>query len=294
MTFSNESSEKQHQPLPSWLKKRAGFHEEVHRMKKNLRGLNLHTVCEEARCPNMHECWSRGTATIMILGEVCTRHCGFCSVISGRTGRTDPEEPEKVARMVEKMGLRHAVITMVARDDLPDGGASHVAQVIQAVRGKNPATQIEVLTSDFQGETSSLDLVLEARPDIFNHNIETVARLTPQVRHKANYQRSLLVLDYVKKTKPKMKTKSGIMLGFGERPEEVMETFSDLRKVGCGLLTIGQYLRPSLKNLPVTDYLPPELFEKWGRLAREIGFENVASGPFVRSSYHAEELNNGI
>ncbi|MBI4373862.1 MAG: lipoyl synthase, partial [Deltaproteobacteria bacterium] len=253
-----------------------------------------HTVCEEARCPNMHECWSRGTATIMILGEVCTRHCGFCSVISGRTGRTDPEEPEKVARMVEKMGLRHAVITMVARDDLPDGGASHVAQVIQAVRGKNPATQIEVLTSDFQGETSSLDLVLEARPDIFNHNIETVARLTPQVRHKANYQRSLLVLDYVKKTKPKMKTKSGIMLGFGERPEEVMETFSDLRKVGCGLLTIGQYLRPSLKNLPVTDYLPPELFEKWGRLAREIGFENVASGPFVRSSYHAEELNNGI
>lgn len=229
---------------------------------------------------------------MMILGEVCTRHCGFCSVISGKTGKTDPEEPQKVAEMVRGMRLRHAVITMVARDDLTDGGASHVAAVIWAVREKNPETQIEVLTSDFEGKTDSLDLVIEARPDIFNHNLETVERLTPRVRHKATYERSLAVLEYVGKKARGLMTKSGIMLGLGEREEEVGQALSDLRKVGCGLLTIGQYLRPTMRNLPVVDYLAPAVFEKWRQVALEIGFQNVASGPFVRSSYMAERLIN--
>ncbi|MBI2082893.1 MAG: lipoyl synthase [Deltaproteobacteria bacterium] len=285
---------KQLERLPSWLKKGFGNYPEVHEMKKDLHRFGLHTVCEEARCPNLHECWSRGTATLMILGEVCTRHCGFCSVISGKTGKTDPHEPQKVAEMVQKMGLKHAVITMVARDDLTDGGAMHVAAVIRAVRERNPETQIEILTSDFEGKEGSLDQVIEARPDIFNHNLETVERLTSQVRHKATYERSLAVLDYVQKRAPMMKTKSGIMLGLGEREEEVGQALRDLRDVGCELLTIGQYLRPTMKNLPVVEYVRPEIFERWREEALGMGFRNVASGPFVRSSYMAEALSDGI
>ncbi len=277
--------------LPSWLNKRVGPLGALHRMRSNLRGLDLHTVCEEARCPNIGECWSRGTATLMILGKTCTRHCGFCSVKSGKTGATDPGEPEKAAVMVEKMNLRHVVITMVARDDLEDGGASHVAAVIGAIRDRTPHVIVEVLTSDFQGSPDAIEAVVSAGPDVFNHNIETVRRLTPTVRHKASYERSLDLLRRIKSLAPRMTTKSGLMLGFGEGKGEVLETLGDLRGAGCELLTIGQYLRPTPRNLPVVEYIRPEVFEEWREVAESIGFKGVASGPYVRSSYQAEELS---
>ncbi|MBI2066392.1 MAG: lipoyl synthase [Deltaproteobacteria bacterium] len=276
--------------LPSWLIQKMGEPLVVHQMKKNLRGLGLHTVCEEARCPNLGECWSRGTATLMILGEVCTRHCGFCSVEAGKVGMVDPGEPENAAAMVKRLGLSHVVITMVARDDLPDGGAAHLSLVIREIRSFNPKTKIETLTSDFDGNWEALERVVEARPDVFNHNIETVESLTPRVRHRATYNRSLDLLSRVKQQDLAMRTKSGLMLGFGEKEKEVLQTLNDLRAVGCELLTIGQYLQPTSKNLPVVEFVRPEVFEEWKRVAEGIGFRSVASGPFVRSSYHAEEL----
>ncbi len=258
-------------------------------MKHRLRGVRLHTVCEEARCPNIGECWSRGTATFMVLGDVCTRHCGFCSVTSGAPLSVDSEEPSSLAGMIRSMRLRHVVITMVARDDLADGGAGHLAEVIESVRQKNPETRIEVLTSDFQGDSRAIQKVVEAAPDIFNHNIETVERLSLRVRHRATYRRSLEVLKEVRESSRTIRTKSGLMLGLGEQPEEICQALKDLRRAGCELLTIGQYLRPTLKNLPVVEYLRPEIFEQWRKTAEEFGFQ-VASGPFVRSSYHAEEM----
>lgn len=276
--------------LPEWLKKNLGSFEVLHEMKRELRDLSLHTVCEEARCPNIGECWANRTATLMILGKTCTRHCGFCAVTAGKPVGLDPEEPNHVAEMVEKLRLRHVVITMVARDDLSDGGAGQLAQVIEAVRAVNPETRIEVLTSDFQGSRDSLATVIGARPDVFNHNLETVKRLTPRVRHRSTYQNSLKILREAKEIEPGLITKSGLMLGLGERSEEVEQALVDLRSVGCELLTIGQYLQPTSKNLPVVEFVHPTVFENWRERAEQLGFRQVASGPFVRSSYHAEKM----
>lgn len=276
--------------LPEWLKKNLGSFEVLHEMKRELRDLSLHTVCEEARCPNIGECWANRTATLMILGKTCTRHCGFCAVTAGKPVGLDPEEPNHVAEMVEKLRLRHVVITMVARDDLPDGGAGQLAQVIETVRAVNPETRIEVLTSDFQGSRDSLQTVIGARPDVFNHNLETVERLTPRVRHRATYLSSLKILGEAKEIDPALVTKSGLMLGLGERSYEVEQALVDLRSAGCELLTIGQYLQPTSKNLPVVEFVHPTIFENWRERAEELGFRQVASGPFVRSSYHAEKM----
>lgn len=276
--------------LPNWLVKPFHFSEKVRDLKTKLRARGLHTVCEEARCPNLGECWDAGTATFMILGEVCTRHCGFCSVTAGRPDPVDAEEPAKVADMVALLGLKHVVVTCVARDDLEDGGASHFVRVIREIRSRRADCLVEVLTTDFQGNQEAMEAVCQARPDVFNHNIETIERLTERVRHRATYRGSIEFLRRVKSFDPRLRTKSGIMLGLGERREEVLQTLKDLRSVGCGLLTIGQYLQPTTKNLPVVEFVEPEVFEDYKRLATDLGFESVASGPFVRSSYHAEEM----
>ena len=251
--------------------------------------MSLNTVCEEANCPNIFECWQNRTATFMILGDVCTRACRFCAVTSGKPTWNDPLEPERVARAVEKMRLSHVVITSVARDDLPDGGASAFAQTISRTRDRNPDTRIEVLIPDFGGSESSLDTVLAAEPDILNHNIETVARLQKVVRSRATYERSLQLLERAKAKSPDKLTKSGIMLGVGEEVEEVIQTMRDLRDVGCDILTIGQYLRPSESHLPISRYYTPEEFAKLKEEGQGMGFRHVESGPLVRSSYHAHE-----
>ncbi len=255
-----------------------------------LRESGLHTVCEEARCPNLAHCWERGTATIMILGDLCTRRCGFCAVRSGRPqGIVDLDEPRRVGEAVARMNLRHTVITSVARDDLKDGGSTVFAQVIREIRARS-STVIEVLIPDFRGRAEDLQRVVEAGPDVINHNVETVERLHPVVRPSARYHRSLELLQRVKERGRAIKTKSGIMLGLGEREVEVAVTLRDLRAHGCELLTIGQYLRPSPDHLPVADYVTPERFAWWREQALGMGFESVASGPLVRSSFHADEL----
>jgi lipoyl synthase len=251
--------------------------------------LGLETVCESARCPNRSECWTRRTATFMILGDVCTRPCGFCAVPRGRPEPIALDEPERLAEACARLGLRHVVITSVTRDDLPDGGADQFRRCVLAVRERTGAT-IEVLTPDFDGKPELIDLVLASRPEVFNHNLETVARLQQHVRRKSQYAVSLSVLAHVKRTQPEIRTKSGLMLGLGETSEEVIETLADLRAIGCELLTLGQYLQPSPRHLPVVRYLPPDEFDELGRLARGLGFVDVASGPFVRSSYHADEM----
>lgn len=276
--------------LPNWLVKSLRFSEKVRELKTKLRARDLHTVCEEARCPNLGECWERGTATFMILGGVCTRHCGFCSVTAGRPEPVDAEEPSKVAEMVGILGLKHVVITCVARDDLDDCGASHFVRVIQAVRSRKPDCMVEILTTDFQMKRGAMEAVCRARPDVFNHNLETVERLTDRVRHRANYRDTLEFLRRIKRFDPDLKTKSGIMVGLGEKREEVVQALKDLRDVGCELLTIGQYLQPTTKNLPVAEFVELKVFEEYEKIAYEIGFESVASGPFVRSSYHADEM----
>lgn len=278
--------------LPEWLKKPLKISDDVLSLRKDLRDRKLYTVCEEAMCPNMSECWSQGTATLMILGDVCTRHCGFCSITAGKPEPVDQEEPRKAAEIVSKLALKHAVITCVARDDLDDCGASHFVKVIDAIREKNPKTIIEVLTTDFQMNPNSMKKVCEAHPDVFNHNLETVSRLTDRVRHRATYENSLEFLRRVKEYDSKIKTKSGIMLGLGETLDEVHQALNDLRNVGCNIITIGQYLQPTTSNLPVVEYVRPEVFEELERYGYEIGFESVASGPFVRSSYHAEKMVN--
>lgn len=276
--------------LPAWLRKPETHFEALHEIKLGLRRLGLHTVCESARCPNVHECFHRGTATFLILGSSCARGCGFCNVPEGNPPPPSPEEPEKVARMARDMRLRHVVITSVTRDDLQDGGSAHFAATIRAVRAAVPQARIEVLTPDFQGYTDAIACVVGAQPDIFNHNLETVARLYPVVRPQAGYRRSLDVLRLVRHHTPRVVTKSGLMVGLGEDAREVEELLGNLREAGVEIVTIGQYLRPSRRNLPVTAYVPPEQFEAWRGYALSIGFRAVASGPLVRSSYLAEEV----
>jgi lipoic acid synthetase len=252
-------------------------------------------VCESARCPNHWECWSKGTATFMIAGDRCTRACGFCAVTTAKPFALEPDEPARVAEATRRMGLKHVVITAVARDDLPDGGAEHFRQTIESVRALNSNAVIEVLTPDFNDRDESLATVLAANPHIFNHNLETVRRLTPAVRSRATYDRSLSVLGKVKcRAGDRIYTKSGLMLGLGETEEELFAAMADLRRARCDILTLGQYLQPTLKHLPVAEFVTPEKFRFYGEEARKMGFRHVASGPMVRSSYHADEfrLNN--
>jgi lipoyl synthase len=251
--------------------------------------LRLNTVCESAKCPNRTECWSHSTATFMICGEVCTRPCGFCSVSHGKTEPLELDEPDRVAEAAARLGLKHVVITSVTRDDLPDGGAEHWYRCVQAVRERTGAA-VEVLTPDFRGHTAAIDRVIEAHPDVFNHNTETVPRLYHRVRRNAEYQRTLDLLARVKRLAPQIPTKSGLMLGLGETLDEVLDVCADLRSIGVEMITIGQYLQPTPNHLPVERYLPPEEFDAIGELVRGLGFSLVASGPFVRSSYHAGEM----
>ncbi|MCU0604032.1 MAG: lipoyl synthase [Desulfobacterales bacterium] len=289
MTQSPPSSRK-----PAWLKRRLPAGEAFNQVRELIEAGRLHTVCQEAKCPNIWECYSHRTATFLIMGGRCTRNCRFCSVSPGLPEPLDPDEPERVAEAVERMGLRYAVVTSVTRDDLPDGGAGHFAATLHEIRRRAPGVQIEVLIPDFQGNPAALDVVLRARPDVLNHNIETVPRLYPRVRPQADYRRSLELLRRAGEIAPGTPTKSGLMLGLGERPEEIRQTLLDLRAAGCRILTLGQYLQPSPEHLPVEAYVPPDDFENWRRDALEMGFSEVASAPFVRSSYHAKESFNAL
>ncbi len=282
---------------PPWLKKRIPPFQDLQKVKLILDEGDLHTVCEEARCPNLGECFSKGTSTFLILGRVCTRDCGFCAVEHGAPVLPDETEPEKVARAVKKMNLEYVVITSVTRDDLPDGGASLFAKTIQAIRTLDPEIKIEVLIPDFQGASAPLGIVLKEGPDVLNHNVETIARLYPKVRPQADYKRSIDLLRRSKEDYPHIFTKSGFMLGLGETQDEVLKLFQDLKKVGCDFLTIGQYLQPHPDRLPVVRFIPPEEFDEYKRIGEGIGFRSVASGPFVRSSFHASQLfhtNNSV
>jgi lipoic acid synthetase len=289
MTQSPPSSRK-----PAWLNRRLPAGEAFNQVRELIEAGRLHTVCQEAKCPNIWECYSHRTATFLIMGGRCTRNCRFCSVSPGLPEPLDPDEPERVAEAVERMGLRYAVVTSVTRDDLPDGGAGHFAATLHEIRRRAPGVQIEVLIPDFQGNPAALDVVLRARPDVLNHNIETVPRLYPRVRPQADYRRSLELLRRAGEIAPGTPTKSGLMLGLGERPEEIRQTLLDLRAAGCRILTLGQYLQPSPEHLPVEAYVPPDDFENWRRDALEMGFSEVASAPFVRSSYHAKESFNAL
>lgn len=251
---------------------------------------SLHTVCESAKCPNRHECWNRGTATIMILGDVCTRTCRFCAVKSGIPMPLDRDEPRRVAEAVRAMNLRHVVLTSVDRDDLPDGGSLQFAETIRAIKAAVPGIAVEVLTPDFEGAERALECVLSAGPEVYSHNLETVARLQPVIRAQASYGRSLAVLKYASAYRPRSVIKSGLMLGLGERDEEVVEAMADLVGAGCELLTLGQYLRPTREHAKVARYVSPEAFERFAVEAKHLGFKGVAAGPMVRSSYRAEEL----
>jgi lipoic acid synthetase len=275
---------------PPWLKKRIPPFQDLVKVKSILDETELHTVCEEARCPNLGECFSKGTATILILGRICKRNCGFCAVEHGVPAPPDKAEPERVAQAVKKMGLQYIVITSVTRDDLPDGGASSFAKTIRAIRSQDRKMKIEVLVPDFRGETSSLNMVLDEGPDVLNHNIETVPRLYAEVRPQADYKRSLDLLRRSRISYPHLLTKSGFMLGLGESQKEVLNLLQDLREVGCDFLTIGQYLQPRADRLPVVRYIPPEEFEEYKKTGEEMGFKSVASGPFVRSSFYASQM----
>lgn len=271
---------------PAWLKARIPSGENYARLKGIIDRHRLHTVCEEARCPNMGECWNHGTATFMILGDICTRSCGFCAVKTGRPDGLDADEPQRVAEAVKLLGVRHAVITSVNRDELFDGGAQIFAETIRRVRAINPATNVEVLIPDFKGEEFALEIVLDAFPDVLNHNMETVPRLYPSVRPQARYERSLELLDRAKRRGFVIKT--GMMLGLGERSEEILEVMRDLARIRCDILTLGQYLQPTREHLPVERYVTPAEFEMLKREGLNLGFRHVESGPLVRSSYHAE------
>ncbi len=276
---------------PEWLKIRPPSGENYLKIKSLKEGLELHTVCEEAHCPNVYECWGGGTATFMVMGDTCTRHCRFCAVKSGRPNNyLDPLEPIKLAYAIKRMGLKYAVVTSVDRDDLPDGGASHFAACITEIRKLNPATYIEVLIPDFGGSLESLAKIVDAKPHVVAHNVETVRRLTPLVRDpRAGYDQSLKVLEDLKKLDNKLYTKSSIMVGLGETKEEVFSTMRDLRRVGVDFLTVGQYLQPSKGHLPVKEYVHPKTFEEYRLMGEQLGFKYVASGPLVRSSYRAGE-----
>ncbi|RMF94232.1 MAG: lipoyl synthase [Candidatus Schekmanbacteria bacterium] len=279
--------------LPNWLVKRAVDIKELHNVKAILRKGKLSTVCEEARCPNMAECFKRPTATFMIMGDVCTRNCTFCSVSNGNVKPLDPQEPKNVAMAVKEMGLKYAVITSVTRDDISDGGASHFADTIKEIKKICPNTKIEVLIPDFQGNESSVKIVCEANPDVINHNIETVPRLYKDVRPQADYGVSLSIFAMVKRFSSSIYTKSGIMVGLGERKDEVISVMKDLRRAGCEMLTIGQYLTPTKESIPVAEYIHPDIFKYYEKKAKELGFIKVASAPFVRSSYMADLQFNG-
>lgn len=277
--------------LPDWFK--VSYNRDaVDEVNSILADLKLNTVCKEANCPNLGECYKKGTATFMILGSNCTRHCRFCNVSKGCVEEVDPEEPKHLAEAVKKLGLKHVVITSVTRDDLEDGGAMHFANTINAVRNLNPHTSIEVLIPDFKGEDKSLDIVINANPDVINHNVETVKSLYDKVRPQANYERSLNVIKYIKGKAPHIITKTGIMVGLGETDEEVYELMDDCLKVGCDILTIGQYLRPTEAHIEMKEYIRPEKFEEYKIIGEKKGFKYVASGPLVRSSYRAEEALN--
>ena len=280
----------QPQQKPRWLKKRLPTGPEYEKVKELIGKDRLHTVCQEAKCPNMWECFSQQTATFLIMGSRCTRNCRFCSVAQGPVGPPDPAEPDRVAAAARQMGLSYVVITSVTRDDLADGGAAFFAETIAAVHRRIPSAKVEVLIPDFQGNAQALQTVLNAQPDVLNHNIETVPRLYAIVRPQAHYRRSLQLLSRVPKYAPGLPIKSGLMLGLGESFEEIRSTLKDLIDAGCRTLTLGQYLQPSKAHLPVTRYVSPAEFENWKDTALEMGFCEVASGPFVRSSYHAKEL----
>lgn len=279
-----------HGRKPRWLTRRLPTAPEYERVRSLISKGRLHTVCEEAKCPNQFECFSRRTATFLIMGPRCTRNCRFCNVGQGPTAPPDPEEPRRVAETAEKMGLRYVVVTSVTRDDLPDGGAGLFAETIAKIRHRLPKALIEVLIPDFEGNRAALKTVLDARPHVLNHNIETVPRLYERVRPQALYERSLSLLRRSAVMAPDIPTKSGIMLGLGETEAEVRETLGDLRRVECRFLTIGQYLQPSKQHLKVERFVPPEEFDGWRDTALGMGFAEVASGPFVRSSYHAQDL----
>ncbi|MBA3515459.1 MAG: lipoyl synthase [Pyrinomonadaceae bacterium] len=281
------------QPKPDWLRIRLGDPTNQNNVLKLIEGLNLHTVCQEARCPNIFECWSDRTATFMLGGDICTRHCGFCAVNKGQPGALDSKEPHHVAEAVRHLNLAHTVITSVNRDDLPDGGAAHWAETIHQVRMLNPHCKVEVLIPDFNGDEAALNTVLDAQPDVLNHNTETIARLYRRVRPDAYYQQSLILLRRAAERRDRerrgMLTKSGIMVGLGEQFDEVVELMNDLRSVSCDIMTIGQYLQPYEKRLPVERYVTPAEFDRWRDIGMEMGFHHVQSSPLTRSSYHARE-----
>lgn len=281
------------QRKPEWLKVRLHNTKELNYVKKTLRSLKLHTVCEEANCPNRVECYSNRTATFMILGNTCTRHCKFCNVTDGQPTHIDPEEPARVSEAVEALGLEYAVITSVTRDDLEDGGAAHFSAVIHAINQRTPQVKVEVLIPDFRGDAHALTRVIEARPEVINHNVETVPRLYAHIRPEADYKQSLNVIQSVKKIAPGIMTKSGIMLGLGESEDEVKAVITDLKNAGCDILTIGQYLPPSTEHAQLVEYITPEQFKAYETFAYELGFHGVASGPLVRSSYNAGHVYDG-
>jgi lipoyl synthase len=277
------------EPKPAWLKVRAPGSPEYLRLKGLMRDLKLHTVCEEAHCPNIGECWHHGTATFMIMGDVCTRACGYCNVTHGAPAALDEAEPENLARAVEQMGLAYVVVTSVDRDDLPDFGAAVFRSTVLAIKARRPECRVEVLIPDFQGNETSLRTVLDARPDVLNHNTETVPRLYRMARPGGRYRRALELLDRARRAAPSIPTKTGLMVGLGETWDEVVAVLRDLRGVDCQILTIGQYLRPSLAHLPMERYYTPDEFKALKRIALDLGFGHVESGPLVRSSYHAHE-----
>ncbi len=280
--------------LPRWLKRNVPKGNANHFTANLLEELRLETVCDNAKCPNRMECYSQKTATFMVLGNVCTRPCGFCSVAKGKTQAVEDDEPERLAEASLRMGLKHVVITSVTRDDLPDGGAEHFYRCVLAVREKTGAA-VEVLTPDFLGKPGAIERVVEAAPEVFNHNTETVPRLYREVRgRKSDYRWTLEVLARVKRLNPDIRVKTGLMLGLGETRDELLDTLSDILETGCDLLTLGQYLQPSPEHLPVVRYVPPDEFDELGRLARQMGYAQVASGPFVRSSYHARDMAESL
>jgi len=282
-------------PRPDWLKVKIRANDTFDGINRMINDLSLHTVCQEARCPNIFECWSEGTATFMILGDICTRHCGFCAVGKGRPGMLDPEEPRHVGEAVARLAVRHAVVTSVNRDDLPDGGSLHFAQTIHWIRRLNPGTRVEVLIPDFCGNEQALETVLSARPNVLNHNTETVPRLYKHVRPDARYDQTLELLRRAnsRKADTPLLTKSGVMVGLGETTSELLETFRDLADTGCDILTVGQYLAPTPKHIPIEKYYSPDEFADLRSEALGMGFRYVESGPLVRSSYHAGRHSNG-
>jgi lipoyl synthase len=276
--------------LPTWIRTELSTGPSFQRVRGLMDTLDLHTVCRSARCPNRHDCWSRGTATLMILGDVCTRRCGFCAVTGGQPAAVDPGEPARVAEGARRMALKHVVITSVTRDDLPDGGARAFAATIEAIRAELPAATVEVLTPDFRGSLAALRVVLEAGPDVFGHNLETVRRLQSAVRPQASYETSLDVLRFASTWQPSVAVKSGLMLGLGESAEEVVGAITDLRSAGCRMLTLGQYLAPTRAHRPTVRFAEPAEFDRLAAIARDMGFAGVSAAPLVRSSFEAERM----